>query len=141
MPATTQSIARTRGIARVAGPFLAVTPAIILTRTADLPGIVLAFFGDPALVFIIAAIMLIAGLAIIAHHQYWSSAAAIAISLLGWYLTLRALALMLAPRLYEDATVSGLTMTPAIWAGAGLMAVIGLWLTYVGWIARPQSVA
>jgi len=140
MPATSQSIGRTRGLARFIGPFLATMPAIVIARATDLNAILKDFFANPALVFITAAAMLIAGLAIIAHHQYWSSAASVIISLLGWYLALRALALLVAPRLYQAASAAATataTMMPAVWLGCGVLTMIGIWLTHVGWIARP----
>ena len=136
MPATAPSIARTRAIARVFGPFMAIAAASVAVRTADLGAILAGFFGNPALVFVTAAIMLACGLAIIAHHQYWSSAAAVAISLLGWYMALRAVALMVAPGLYRDASAAALTATPLVWAGCAVIGLIGLWLSWVGWIAR-----
>ena len=47
---------------------------------------------------------------IIAFHQYWSSVAAVMISLFGWILALRGLVLMAAPELYERAAASMETM-------------------------------
>jgi hypothetical protein len=47
------------------------------------------------------------GLLIIAFHQYWSSVAAVLITLFGWILALRGLVLMAAPKLYERAVASG----------------------------------
>ena len=44
---------------------------------------------------------------IIAFHQYWSSVAAVLITLFGWILALRGLVLMAAPKLYERAVASG----------------------------------
>ncbi len=52
------------------------------------------------------ALLLFDGLLIIAFHQYWSSVAAIMISLFGWILALRGLVLMAAPNLYERAAMS-----------------------------------
>ena len=74
-----------------------------------------SFFGNPALVFITAAFMLFAGIFVIANHQYWSSPSAVIVSLFGWFLVLRALALMIFPRQYEQL---GLGATPSCSAAA-----------------------
>ena len=55
MPATPESEARTRAFARVIGPFLVIVPGIIAARAAEMGGILTAFFGNEALVWIMGA--------------------------------------------------------------------------------------
>jgi len=98
--------------------------------------LVSAFFGNGALVWIVGGLLLFGGLLIIAHHQYWSSAAAILISLFGWFLALRGLALLVAPQLYQRAATGALVALPLVRIGFGALVLIGLWLTFVGWIAK-----
>jgi hypothetical protein len=43
---------------------------------------------------------------VIANHSFWRGASAILISLFGWILALRGLARLLAPHLYERATMA-----------------------------------
>jgi hypothetical protein len=98
-----------------------------------------SFFGNPALVFITSAFMLFAGVFVIANHQYWSSTSAVIISLFGWFLVLRALALMIFPKQYEQ-----LGLGPnAVLLGRsvfGVIFLVGLWLTHTGWIARSARI-
>ena len=61
------------------------------------------FFENGLFVWFAGALLLFGGLLIIAFHQYWSSAAAVIISLFGWILALRGLVLMADPKLYERA--------------------------------------
>ena len=82
--------------------------------------------------------MLLGRLLIIAHHQYWSSLAAILISLFGWFVALRGLALLVAPQLYERGGTAALNIMPIVQIGFGVLVLIGLWLTLVGWIAKPD---
>jgi hypothetical protein len=104
MPATPEAQARTRAFARVFGPFLVIVPSIVIGRLSqDMGAVMEAFFGNPALVWIMGALLLFGGIFIIAQHQYWSSVAAVIISLFGWLLALRGLALLLFPRHYERA--------------------------------------
>jgi Gpi18-like mannosyltransferase len=139
MPATPEARARTRAFARVIGPFLVIVPSIVNVRLADMGTTASAFFANEALVWITGGLLLFGGLLIIAHHQYWSSLAAILISLFGWFLALRGVVLLAAPQLYESATAATVGMMAVVRIGFGLLVLIGLWLTYVGWIVRPPA--
>jgi hypothetical protein len=138
MPASAVSRARTRAFARVLGPFLVIAPGVIFVQAPDTRPYFTSFFDSPALVFITAAFTLFAGIFVIANHQYWSSPSAVIVSLFGWFLVLRALALMIFPKQYEQ-----LGLGPnAVLLGRsifGVIFVVGLWLTYTGWIAKPPG--
>ena len=84
------------------------------------------------------ALLVFGGLLIIAFHQYWSSVAAVMISLFGWILALRGVVLMAAPDLYERAAMSmgAISLVRLIF---GTLVAIGLYLTYVGWLAKSAS--
>lgn len=143
MPATLESSARTRAFARVIGPFLIIVPELVAVRASGTgtATILSAFFANEALVWITGGMLLLAGLSIIAHHQYWSSLAAILISLFGWFLALRGLVLLAAPQLIEHGADAALTraMLPIVQIGFGLLVLAGLWLTYTGWIASTET--
>lgn len=79
-----------------------------------------------------------AGLLIIAFHQYWSGVAAVLISLFGWVLAFRGLLLMAAPRVYERIGAP-LETVPLVRLIFGILVAIGLYLTFVGWLAKPAS--
>ena len=136
MPATTESRARTRAFARVLGPFLTIVPAIIALRAGEMNALVTGFFENPALSWIMGAVLLFAGLLIIAHHQTWSSGPSIVISLLGWIFALRGIALLAAPEMIERAASFSIGATTAIRIGFGVVSALGLWLTHAGWIAK-----
>jgi hypothetical protein len=137
MPATQESKARTRAFARVMGPFLVIVPGTVMVRAPDMGTALTDFFDNAALVWITGGLLLFSGLLIIAQHQYWSSLAAVLISLFGWYLALRGLVLLAAPQLIERAAGAAMNMMPIVRIGYGLVFLIGLWLTFAGWIARP----
>ena len=137
MPATPEAAARTRDYARVIGPFLVIVPAIAAVRAPNTGPVLSAFFANAALAWITGGLLLFSGLLIIAHHQYWSSLAAILISLFGWYLALRGVVLLAAPHLIESAAGAAMNMMPIVRIGFGLLFLIGQWLTFVGWIAKP----
>lgn len=136
MPATPETKARTRAFSRVIGPFLVIVPGIVAVRAPETGTALTAFFDNPALAWLTGGLLLFGGLLIIAHHQYWSSLAAILVSLLGWYLALRGVVLMAAPQLIESAAGAAMNMMAMVRIGFGVLVLIGLWLTFIGWIAR-----
>jgi hypothetical protein len=136
MPATPDSQARTRAFARVLGPWLVIVPGIIAWRAAGMGALASEFFKSGLFVWFAGALLLFAGLLIIAFHQYWSSPAAVIVSLFGWILALRGLALLAVPEWYERAGMSVNTI-PLVRLIFGVLVVIGLYLVYVGWVAEP----
>ena len=139
MSATAEAKARTRAFARVIGPFLLIVPTVIVARAPDMGGMVSAFFANDALIWVSGALMLFAGLLIIARHQYWSSVPAVMVSLFGWFLGLRGLALLMAPHVYEQFVAAFVGSQPLLWLTFGALVLVGLRLTYEGWIARLAS--
>ena len=101
------------------------------------PRVLTDFFERPALAWLTGGLLLFGGLLIIANHQYWSSLAAVLISLFGWFLALRGLVLLIAPQWIESAAWAAMTMMPVVRIGFGFLALCGVWLSYVGWVAGP----
>jgi hypothetical protein len=136
--ASRESQARTRAFARVLGPWLAIVPGIIALRAPAMGALASDFFKSDLFVWFAGALLLFGGLVIIAFHQYWSSVPAVMISLFGWILALRGVVLMAAPDLYERAAMSmgAISLVRLIF---GALVAIGLYLTYVGWLAKSAS--
>ena len=130
MPATQASQTRTRAFARVLGPWLAIAPGIIVLRASEMGALASEFFQSDLFVWFTGAGLLFGGLLIIAFHQYWSSVAAVLISLFGWILALRGLVLMAAPELYERAAMS-MGALPLVRSIFGVLVAIGLYLTRI----------
>lgn len=141
MPATTESNIRTRAFARVLGPYILLVPGIIIVRAPDIGSILRSFFANDVIVWFAGAFLLFCGILIIAFHQYWSSAAAIIISLFGWFLALRGLVLLVAPQLIAHGADAALNVMPAVRIGFSVLVLAGLWLTYVGWFVKPPESA
>jgi hypothetical protein len=138
VPATPQSQARTRTFARIMGPWLVIVPGIVAVRAPDMGALASEFFKSALFIWFAGALLLFGGLLIIAFHQYWSSVAAVLISLFGWVLALRGLVLMAAPKLYERAGMA-LEAVSVVRGIFGVLVAIGLYLTYVGWLAKPDA--
>ncbi|ORW06524.1 hypothetical protein [Mycobacterium kyorinense] len=133
---------RTRSFARVLGPFIAVVPAIVAIRAKSVGSQLSGFADDPMWPWVLGALLFFAGLFVVAFHQYWGSIAAVIISLFGWFLLLRGFALLATPQLIvqgaENATEASSPAIGAVRAGFGLLALCGLYLTYVGWLKKSD---
>jgi hypothetical protein len=139
MSATLESRLRTRTFARVIGPFLVLVPGILVVRAPSMGTILSSFFQNEALVWTLGSLLLFSGLLIIAFHQYWSSAAAVMISLFGWFLAIRGLILLTAPQWINRGGTASMQMLPVVRIGFSFLVLIGLWLTYVGWFAQSHG--
>lgn len=134
--ATPEARRRTRAFARVLGPFVATATAIIAIRLPDLTGLLGGLFDNAILPWILGAAMLMMGLVVIAFHQYWYSVTASLISLFGWFVALRGVAMMAIPSAIDSGANATVT-SPGLLVAARifflLLTAMGLWLTYVGW--------
>jgi uncharacterized membrane protein len=114
-------------------------PSIIVVREPEMGTFLSEFFGNGVLVWFAGGLLLFSGLLIIAFHQYWSSPSMILISLFGWFLALRGFVLMAAPQPIERGAAASMGAMPLVRIGFGILALIGLWLTFVGWITKPAA--
>jgi hypothetical protein len=96
------------------------------------------FFKSPLFIWFAGALILFAGLLIIAFHQYWSSLAAVLISPFGWVLALRGVVLLAVPKLYErvGTALEAVSLVRSIF---GVLVAIAVYLAYVGWMAKPST--
>ncbi len=136
---TREAIRRTTAFARVIGPFVAAATLIVAIRLPDLTGLLDDLFANAVLPWVLGAMMFACGLVIIAFHQYWYSLPAIVISVFGWFVALRGLAMMAFPSAIE--TGAGETLaSPGLLIAARvfflLLTAIGAWLTYIGWVSH-----
>jgi hypothetical protein len=132
---------RTRMFARAFGPFFLIVPSIIAMRaSSQMPVLLHEFSNDPMWQWELGALLLMWGSVIIAFHQYWRSVAAVLISLLGWFLAIRGILILAIPDVYDSAgsalEQNAIPLVRIIFAG---LALVGLYLSYVGWIAKPEG--
>ena len=140
--ATVEAQARTRAFARVIGPYVATFTTFYAIRLPDLIGMLDDLFGQPVLVWLLGALMLGCGLVIIGGHRSWRGPLAVTVSLFGWFVAVRGFLLVVTPATIQagvDATVlspTGMTLARVFF---GVLAVIGLLLTYAGWFTGPSA--
>lgn len=146
MVSTAQSQSRTRNFARVIGPYLAVVAIVATARSSAMASMLAQFTSVPVLSWVVGAIVLACGTAIVAFHQYWRTPAAVIVSVVGWLLVVRGVFLMAFPTAFAS-LADRMMATAGSWTWLYVvMALMGLYLTYVGWmppsrhaVNRPEN--
>ena len=141
MSTSEQAQVRTRMFARTLGPFFTIVPTTVAVRGAYMRTLFTEFKANPMWPWLFGAILLIAGLVIIAFHQYWRSPAAIIVSVVGWFLAIRGVLLLTVPGAYDAAgnALYSSGATAVIWVVFICLALSGLYLTYAGWKPQPSQ--
>ncbi len=137
MSTAPQVEARTRTFARVIGPYLVVVTATAIAHATVLRALVATFQANPMWPWFTGAFVLPMGLIVIALHQHWRGVAATLVSGVGWLTALKGLLLMVLPETYVSAANSALGASGWWRATMVVVGVVGLYLTYVGWVAAP----
>jgi vacuolar-type H+-ATPase subunit I/STV1 len=141
MNASSQPQARTRFFARVLGPFLVIVDVTAVARASDMQRLLSQFEANSMWAFVTGAFILLFGLITVAAHQYWKGAAAIIVSSLGWLIVLRGLLLVAFPKVFVD-VANSMIGAQGWWISLCIVfALIGLYLTYVGWAPAPRQSA
>jgi protein-S-isoprenylcysteine O-methyltransferase Ste14 len=136
-----QSQVRTHMFARVLGPYFTIVPATVGVREAYMRTLFTEFKANPMWPWLYGAILLMLGLVTVAFHQYWRSPAAVIVSVVGWLLAIRGVILLVVPQAYTsvgNAVEGGSGGQALVRVLAICLALAGLYLTYVGWIAKPR---
>ncbi len=130
---------RTRMFARVLGPFLVIVCVTAVVRDSDMRTVVADFGANPIWPWVAGSFILAGGLIIVALHQCWQGAAAVVVSVMGWLLVLRGLVVLAFPKAFMFIANSVLDAS-ALWQAVCVcFALIGLYLTYVGWRPAPRQ--
>lgn len=135
---TEAQAATTRFCARVVGPLLVIVGAVVLARFDDMTLLIPGILGDGPLTFITGVFTLICGLVLIAAHHHWSSAPAIAISLLAVLTIVRGITLLFAPSFLTGLVYTFLNLGPGALIAGAIALILGAWLTFVGWLAKSS---
>ena len=138
MSSSQQIQARTRLFARVMGPFLAIITTTAVARGSGMRTLLTDFRATPVWPWVTGAFVLLSGLVVVALHQYWKGAAPIIVSLLGWLTTLKGFFLMAFPQTYLSFAGTAVDAGTSWRAGFIAMALVGLYLTYIGWVPAPS---
>ncbi|QUR69369.1 hypothetical protein [Mycobacterium spongiae] len=138
---TSQLQPRTQMLARVLGPFTVIVCITAVARASDMSALLSQFEANSLWTWVAGAFVLVFGLIMVAAHQYWRGAAAIIVSLFGWLITLRGLMLLAFPKAFVS-LANAMMDAQGLWVALCIaFAVVGLYLTYVGWMSAPDQPA
>lgn len=138
MSSSQESQHSTRMFARVLGPFFVISCVTAVVRASDMRALVSDFGTNPLWPWVAGAFVLVGGLTIVALHQFWRGVAAVIVSVMGWLLTLRGLLLLAFPTTFMS-MANSVVEAGALWRTVCVcFALIGLYLTYVGWMPAPS---
>lgn len=125
--------------ARILGPLFVITGVALILHNDRLADI-LAGFDDSPLMAFAGFLTLLAGLAIVVLHPHWRGISAALVSLIGWLFVVRGAITLLAPWAVLDMALY-VQANPNIVPIVGcVMALIGVWLAYAGYIAGTLRV-
>jgi hypothetical protein len=127
--------------ARAIGPFLVIVPATAAARASDMRALVSDFAANALWPWVIGTFVLLAGLVVVALHQYWGSPAAVIVSVVGWLVALKGLLLMAFPATYMSAVSSAVGAVTWWRTGVVVLVVIGLYLSVIGWAPARHRAA
>ena len=144
MSSAKRSEDKTRMFARVLGPYLFIVATAAAVRASGLRALLGEFGADSLWPWVTGAFVLLCGLVVIALHPYWRGTAAITVSLLGSLTALKGLFLLAFPKSYVSAASSAIDAVTWWRAGFVVLALVGLYLTFIGWVpatSRPKPEA
>lgn len=131
----------TRIVARILGPSAVVVGVAVIARRLDMVDIVDAFVQSPATSFFTGIVSVFAGFALLSFHSRVSSPGAFVITLLSAMIVGRGCVLLFAPKIIDRAATF-FNETPNAWTIAGgAAALLGAWITTIGFSAKPPNIA
>ena len=139
MTSSVPSADTTRRFARVLGPFFAIVSATVVTHAPDMRELLTEFGATAIWPWVTGAFVSMAGIIVVALHPYWRGVAAVIVSLLGWLMVVRGVLLMAFPDTFmsiANRTIDAETLWRIVF---GVFVLVGLYLTHIGWIARPKG--
>jgi hypothetical protein len=126
------AMATTKMIAGLMGPTLLAIGIAILINAGHFPEMAKQIGNDPALIFVSGILLLVAGLAIVRVHNFWSGGWRVVVTVLGWLAVISGILRMFLP--FWGASIAstlGQSSTPVIIIiGALVPLLVGGFLSY-----------
>ena len=124
------AMATTKTIAGLMGPTLLAIGVAMLINARHFPEMAKQIGNDPGLIFVSGILLLVAGLAIVRVHNFWTGGWRVMVTVLGWLAVISGILRMFLPFWAASiASTLGQSSTPAI-IGALVPLLIGSFLSY-----------
>jgi putative exporter of polyketide antibiotics len=131
---------RTLFLSRLIGLYCILVALSMITRRQATLESVTALLHDPSMIFVLGAITLIAGLAMVLTHNIWSGGARVVIvTLVGWITLIKSLSfLFLPPQIEAGLFLKRLHYEQLFYPYCAFSLVLGSYLTYGGFKSRSR---
>ena len=126
-----------RYIAKLLGPFLVAIGAGLLLNTDVFAAMAAEFLKSPALIFISGLLTLTAGLAIVNTHNVWTADWRVIITIFGWLGVIGGALRIMFPQLVAQIGTLMLAQRGAVVGAWIVVLLLGLWLSYLGYLDQP----
>ena len=124
-------------LARLIGPFLVAIGAGLLLNTDVFAAMAAEFLKSPALIFISGLLTLTAGLAIVNTHNVWTTDWRVIITIFGWLGVIGGALRIMFPQLVAQIGTLMLAQRGAVVGAWIVVILLGLWLSYLGYLDQP----
>jgi hypothetical protein len=131
---------RTLFLSRLTGLYCILVALSMITRKQATLESVTAVLRDPSMMFVLGAITLVAGLAMVLAHNIWSGGAlTVIVTLVGWITLVKSLFfLFLPPELEAGFFLRQLHYQELFYVYGAISLVLGVYLTYGGFKSRSH---
>ena len=126
----------TRYLSRLLGAFLLVMAVSEWTQPGLLTVVAPTMVDQPALLWVSGILTFAAGLAIVLGHNVWGDPAAAVVSLFGWMMTIKGVALLLVPAAGWTALLGAMHYPSHSGFYMIIPAMAGAYLTYAGFVRQ-----
>ena len=131
---------RTLFLSRLIGLYCILVALSMITRKQATLESVTAVLRDPSMMFVLGAITLVAGLAMVLAHNIWSGGAlTVIVTLVGWITLVKSLFLLfLPPEVEAGFFLRQLHYQELFYLYGAISLVLGVYLTYGGFKSRSH---
>ena len=125
---------RTRFLSRLIGLYCILVALSMITRKQATLDSITALLHDPAMMFVLGAITLATGLAMVLAHNKWSgNALTMIVTIVGWITLIKGLSfLFLSPEMEAGFFLGQLHYKQFFYLYGAISLVLGIYLTYGG---------
>jgi uncharacterized protein YjeT (DUF2065 family) len=121
-------------LAQLIGPVLIVIGVGLLLKKTEFREMATDFLSSRALIFVSGLLTLVTGLAIVLTHNVWEFNWPVIITILGWLSVFGGVFRILFPDSVQSMGTSMLDKPATMTVGGAIQVVLGLWLSYVGYM-------
>ena len=119
-------------LAELLGLYIALVGVVTIVKPRAMRDVLMAFVAQHPLLFLLATLRVLIGLAIVLGHNRWPGVLPIVVTLIGWITLLRGIVMWLVPHETERKMATYFCRSGPYYTAAIIALVLGLWLAYAG---------